>query len=151
MLRRHFSRAIAELNNNLYFCGLQFLPKRQRFFADCSPTDLEIIYLTLKMMKKEQDNNIQIELSEDIALGIYSNMAVISHSTSEFILDFIRLLPGVPKAKVMSRVVLTPEHAKRLLLALNENVKKYESQHGAIKLPDTQGGLPTLIGPMGEA
>lgn len=78
-----------------------------------------------------QDNNnnpqnqINIELSEDIADGIYSNLAIISHSHSEFVLDFVRLMPNVPKAKVKARIVLTPQHAKRLLKALHDNLNKY--------------------------
>ena len=67
--------------------------------------------------------------------GTYSNMAVISHSSSEFILDFVRILPGMPKAKVQSRIILTPEHAKRLLSALQDNVAKYEQQFGSIRNP----------------
>ncbi|MDR0559815.1 MAG: DUF3467 domain-containing protein [Prevotellaceae bacterium] len=86
----------------------------------------------------ENQNEINIELTEDIAQGIYSNMAVISHSSSEFIVDFVRIMPGVPKAKVQSRIILTPEHAKRLLQALNDNVSKYESIHGLIKINNNQ-------------
>jgi hypothetical protein len=100
-------------------------------------------------MDNSNDNNqLNIELTEDVAQGIYSNLAVISHSSSEFILDFIRLMPGVPKAKVQSRIILTPEHAKRLLSALQENVAKYEKQFGNIKNP-TGGGntfMPPIIG-----
>ena len=82
------------------------------------------------MEKPNDPNQLNIELSEEIAQGIYSNLAVISHSSSEFIVDFIRLMPGVPKAKVQSRIILTPEHAKRLLSALQDNLAKYESQFG---------------------
>jgi len=82
---------------------------------------------------KKKQNQLNIELPEEIAEGIYSNLAIISHSNSEFILDFIRLVPNVPKAKVKSRVILTPQHAKRLMRALMENVKKFELQHGPIK------------------
>lgn len=88
-------------------------------------------------------NQVNIELPEDIAEGIYSNLAIISHSQSEFVIDFIRLVPNVPKAKVKSRIILTPQHAKRLLKALNENVKKYEDQHG--KVVDNE---PTPFAPM---
>jgi hypothetical protein len=102
------------------------------------------------MDKQQQNNNIQIELTEDIAQGIYSNLAVIAHSSSEFVVDFVRLMPGVAKAKVQSRIILTPEHAKRLMIAMIENVKKYESQHGEIKLPQT-GFNPPIMGPIGEA
>ena len=83
--------------------------------------------------QKKNPNQINIELPEDVAEGIYSNLAIISHSHSEFVVDFIRLMPNVPKAKVKSRIVLTPQHAKRLTRALVENLKKYEDQHGPIK------------------
>jgi len=82
--------------------------------------------------EKKKGNQINIELPEDIAEGVYSNLAIIAHSRSEFIVDFIRMVPNVPKAKVKSRVILTPEHAKRLMKALNDNIKKFEAQHGAI-------------------
>lgn len=96
----------------------------------------------------DHSGNIQIELSDDIAQGIYSNLAVIAHSSSEFVLDFIRVMPGLPKAKVKSRIILTPEHAKRLLLALQDNIDKYENQMGEIKM---NNNMPPLIGPVGEA
>lgn len=77
-------------------------------------------------------NQLNIELPEDVAEGVYSNLALINHSQAEFVLDFIRMMPNVPKAKVKSRVVLTPQHAKRFLHALNENIKKYEATFGKI-------------------
>jgi len=98
----------------------------------------------------QQQNNIQIELSDEIAQGIYSNLAIIAHSASEFVVDFVRVVPGLPKAKVQSRIILTPEHAKRLMLALADNVKKFESQNGEIKLHG-MGFVPPVIGPIGEA
>ncbi len=82
---------------------------------------------------EENQNQINIELPEEIAEGVYSNLAIISHSPTEFIVDFIRMVPNVPKAKVKSRIILTPEHAKRLLSALVDNVKKYEQQFGSIE------------------
>lgn len=86
------------------------------------------------MAKEEKkQKQINIDLPEDIAEGIYSNLAIISHSHSEFIVDFIRLVPNVPKAKVKSRIILTPQHAKRFMKALAGNVQKYESQHGPIE------------------
>ncbi|MFA7583234.1 MAG: DUF3467 domain-containing protein [Proteiniphilum sp.] len=102
------------------------------------------------MEKINQDNEIQIELSEEIAQGIYSNLAVISHSTSEFVVDFIRIVPGVPKAKVKSRIILTPEHTKRLFMALKENIDKFEQQNGTIRLQTDPGFLPP-IGGIGQA
>jgi len=100
-------------------------------------------------MEQEQ-NNIQIELNDETAQGIYSNLAIIAHSSSEFVVDFVRIMPGIPKAKVQSRIILTPEHAKRLMLALVDNVKKFESQNGEIKLAGV-GFVPPVIGPFGEA
>jgi hypothetical protein len=88
--------------------------------------------------EKNVQQQLDIELSAEVADGIYSNMAIISHSTSEFVLDFIRMVPGVPKAKVKSRVILTPEHAKRLLLSLQDNLRKYEAHFGEIKIPQPQ-------------
>lgn len=90
--------------------------------------------------KNNQNQQISIELKEDIAQGIYSNLAIITHSPSEFIVDFIRIMPGIPKAEVKSRIILTPEHAKRLLQALKDNIAKFESVHGPIKNAEGQGG-----------
>ncbi|UKN01035.1 DUF3467 domain-containing protein [Paracrocinitomix mangrovi] len=87
-------------------------------------------------MSDEQNKNpnqINIELPEDQAEGTYSNLTIVTHSPSEFILDFIQLMPGVPKGKVKSRIILTPDNAKKLMKALTENVHKYESTHGPIK------------------
>ncbi len=88
--------------------------------------------------KKDLKNQINIELKEEIAQGTYANLAIITHSSSEFVIDFVRIMPGMPKANVQSRVILTPEHAKRLLLALKDNISKYEATHGSIK--DLEGG-----------
>ena len=97
-------------------------------------------------------NKINIELSEEIAEGVYANLAMIAHSNSEFVIDFIRLMPGVPKAKVKSRIVITPEHAKRLLIALNDNIKKYEESFGPIKKTDEAPKFPINFGgTVGEA
>lgn len=79
---------------------------------------------------------INIELSEEVAEGIYSNLAIISHSSSEFVVDFVRMMPNVPQAKVKSRIILTPEHAKRLLSALADNIQKFEQQFGNIEEKD---------------
>ena len=90
-------------------------------------------------MEKNQ-NQVQIELPEREAEGIYSNVAFIAHSPSEVIVDFARALPGLPKAKVYARIILTPQHAKSLLQALEQNLKTYESTFGAIKVPgETKG------------
>jgi hypothetical protein len=90
---------------------------------------------------KNSPNQISIELKEDVAQGIYSNLAIITHSSSEFILDFVRIMPGMPKAEVKSRIILTPEHAKRLLHALKDNIAKYESIHGPIKQAEGEAGM----------
>lgn len=98
------------------------------------------------------EGQINIELTEEIAEGIYSNLAMIAHSNSEFVVDFIRMMPGLPKAKVKARIVLTPEHAKRLLQALAENVNKYEENFGNINMPNQFPAFPMNFGgTMGEA
>lgn len=97
--------------------------------------------------KKVNPNQINIELNEEVASGVYSNLAVITHSNSEFILDFIRVMPGVPKAQVKSRIILTPQHAKRLMKALKENISKFEAIHGPIRdIQGPEGGLPMNFG-----
>ena len=104
-------------------------------------------------MEKNPSNNhgqLQIELKEDVAQGTYANLAIITHSSAEFILDFIRVMPGMPKAGVQSRIILAPEHAKRLLRALEENGVKYERFFGPIRVPDGQP-MPPLSGVKGEA
>ena len=78
-------------------------------------------------------NQLNIEISEEVADGIYSNLAIITHSNSEFVVDFVRVMPGVPKAKVRARILLTPQHAKRLMRALADNIQKFETVHGQIR------------------
>jgi len=96
--------------------------------------------------KKPKSKQLNIELPEEIADGIYANLAVITHSTSEFIVDFIKIMPGLPKAKVKSRIIITPQHAKRLLRSLNDNIKKFEKQHGEIQDSDGLQGIPMSFG-----
>jgi len=109
----------------------------------------------MKEENKENEQQINVELSEEMAEGVYSNLAMIAHSNSEFILDFIRLMPGVPRAKVKARIIVTPEHAKRLVAALRDNIQKYEDQYGPIQ--SSQDSEPTFNfpisfgGPGGEA
>ncbi|WP_183579150.1 DUF3467 domain-containing protein [Mucilaginibacter sp. X5P1] len=98
------------------------------------------------MQEEQNENQLNIELSEEIAEGIYSNLAIITHSSSEFVLDFIRVMPGVPKAKVKSRIILTPEHAKRLLTALEDNIEKFETANGRIKIQQGPAGFPMNFG-----
>ena len=104
------------------------------------------------MEEQNQDpNQINIELSEEIADGIYSNLAIITHSPAEFVVDFVRMLPGTPKAKVKSRIILTPQHAKRFSKALNENISRFEKSHGEIKDYDKQQSVNLNFGPTAEA
>ena len=86
-----------------------------------------------------KQNQITIELKEEIAQGIYSNLAIITHSSSEFVIDYVRIVPGIAKADVKSRIILTPEHAKRLMLALQDNIGKFETVHGKIKKVEGSG------------
>lgn len=102
--------------------------------------------------KQQKGQQLNIELSEEVAQGVYSNLAVITHSSSEFVIDFVRIMPGIPKANVKSRIILTPEHAKRLLLALQDNMNKYESMMGPVILKGG-GHIPPMNfgGPTAEA
>ena len=99
---------------------------------------------------KGKEGQLNIELSEEVADGTYSNLAIINHSVSEFVVDFINVMPGVPKAKVKSRIVLTPQHAKRLMKALADNVARFEKAHGEIKDYE-QPPIPMNFGPAGQA
>ncbi len=96
-------------------------------------------------------NQLNIEISEDVADGIYSNLAIITHSNSEFVLDFVRVMPGVPKAKVRSRILLTPQHAKRLMRALADNINKFEAVHGQIRDTDMPEVPMNFGGPAAQA
>lgn len=104
-----------------------------------------------------QDNQLQIELRPEVASGVYSNLVILAHSKNEFVCDFASALPGLPKAQVQSRIILTPEHAKRLLFALQDNISKYEKQFGTIQMgnpgaPQQGGGTATPFGmPGGQA
>lgn len=102
-------------------------------------------------MPEEQERQLEIELTAEEVNGTYSNLVMITHSPSEFILDFIAMMPGAPKAKVVKRMILTPDHAKRLANALLENVQKYEEQFGEIKEPVRPDFTMTYRGPLPEA
>lgn len=97
------------------------------------------------MENQNPDNQLQIELKEEVAQGTYANLAIITHSSSEFVLDFVRVLPGLPKAGVQSRVILAPEHAKRLQRALEENIAKYERAFGPIRLQEDGVDTPPIL------
>jgi len=100
-------------------------------------------------MEEKKENQVNIELTEEISVGVYSNLAIITHSPSEFVNDFIQLMPGVPKGKVRSRVIMTPQNAKRLMQALQDNIQKYEQTFGKIQevdgppMPPMNFGTPT--------
>jgi len=100
--------------------------------------------------QQQQPGQINIELDEKTAEGTYSNLAIINHSSSEFVVDFVAIMPGIPKAKVKSRIVLTPQHAKRLLKALGENIHRFEAAHGTISEAE-QPQIPLSFGPPGQA
>lgn len=112
------------------------------------------IHRNIEIMSDNQEapkqGQINIELDEKVAEGIYSNLAIINHSISEFVVDFVSIMPGTPKSKVKSRIILTPQHAKRLLKALGENVKRFENSHGEIKDYE-QPPIPLNFGPTGQA
>ncbi|WP_443939803.1 DUF3467 domain-containing protein [Pedobacter sp. MW01-1-1] len=103
------------------------------------------------MEDQQNENQLNIELSEEIAEGVFSNLAIITHSNTEFVLDFIRVMPGIPKAKVKSRIILTPEHAKRLLAALEDNISKFESVNGRIKTQEEPPFHMGFGGPTAQA
>ena len=105
------------------------------------------------LMKKSntKENGLNLELDENLAQGTYSNLALINHSVSEFVVDFVNVMPGVPKAKVKSRIILTPQHAKRFSKALNDNISKFESSNGEIKEYENQKPIQLNFGPTGEA
>ena len=99
---------------------------------------------------KSKQNQLNIELDETVAEGSYANLAIINHSVSEFVVDFVNVMPGTPKAKVKSRIILTPQHAKRLAKALAENIGRFEQNHGEIKDYE-QPPIPLNFGPAGQA
>ncbi|HAD96456.1 MAG TPA: DUF3467 domain-containing protein [Cryomorphaceae bacterium] len=104
-----------------------------------------------KGSQKTREGQMNVELSEEVAEGIYSNLAIINHSASEFVLDFIKIMPGVPKARVKSRIVLTPQHAKRFLRALQDNVARFENQYGEIQDTEQPQVPLNFGGPTGQA
>lgn len=102
-------------------------------------------------MEKVQDQ-FSLELDEATAEGVYSNLAIINHSNTEFVVDFVTIMPGMPKGKVKSRIILTPQHAKRLMTALQENIQRYEGSNGSIVDVEATGELSAIkFGTKGEA
>lgn len=111
-----------------------------------------LIFVFMAQNNPNEGEQINIELSEEVAEGTYVNLAMIAHSNSEFVVDFIRVMPGLPKARVKSRVILTPEHAKRLLEALKDNINKYEASFGNIQASGDEMPFPVNFGgTIGEA
>ena len=114
--------------------------------------NLGIIFeLNIIMSNKNEiiEQPIDIELSEEVAEGTYSNLAIITHSQAEFIIDFVRILPGIPKGKVKSRIIMTPQHAKRLLFALGDNMQKFEANFGEVEIDNNSNpGFPINFGGM---
>lgn len=100
---------------------------------------------------QKSDNQLNIELDEKTAEGVYANLVMISHSPEEFILDFIRVMPGVPTARVKNRVIVTPHHARRFLRALHDNIEKYEAIHGEIEEREQPGQSIRFGGMAGQA
>lgn len=100
---------------------------------------------------RRNDGQLQLELPQEVAMGEYANFAIITHSSSDFIVDFARVMPGLPKAQVRSRVILAPEHAKRLLAALQENIMRYEKEYGKIELKNQPPRTAMPFGPQGDA
>ncbi|WP_081162420.1 DUF3467 domain-containing protein [Niastella populi] len=89
--------------------------------------------------QNQQQNQLNIEISEEVAEGEYANLAIITHSHAEFVIDFVNVMPGTPKSKVKSRIILTPQHAKRFMKALTENIQRFEAANGKIQdLEDVQ-------------
>jgi hypothetical protein len=84
-------------------------------------------------MPDQPNNQLNIEISEEVAEGEYANLAIITHSHAEFVIDFVNVMPGTPKSKVKSRIIFTPQHAKRFMKALNENVLRFEGANGKIQ------------------
>lgn len=92
-------------------------------------------------MKEKNQNLVEVELSHDVAQGTYANWAILAHSAYEFIIDFLSLMPGVPKPEVKSRIIMTPENMKRLLLVLQDDIRKFEQDNGVIRLPQQRSDL----------
>jgi hypothetical protein len=136
-----------------YLNGLE----SRKFYINLQTTTIDgVIGDKNEILANMEDNNkeqqsLQLELPQNVAQGEYANYAIITHSSSDFVIDFARVLPGVPKAPVKSRVILAPEHAKRLLVALQENIIRYEKEYGPIRIPSQQEPISPFDLPQGEA
>lgn len=103
------------------------------------------------MSEQQQPNQLNIEISEEVAEGVYANLAIITHSHAEFVVDFVNVMPGTPKSKVKSRIILTPQHAKRFMKAMQDNIAKFESVNGPIKDIDEMQLPVNFGGPTAQA
>lgn len=125
------------------------------FCCVCSVNNVASRQKQNNMSKNKDDNSgnqVNIELSTEVARGHYANLAMVAHSQTEFVVDFIQLMPGVEKGEVRSRIILAPEHAQRLLNALSDNIEKFEKQHGKIKKQPESPSFPVNFGgTIGEA
>jgi len=122
-------------------CGAVFLMQQLIMAYFCCLTN----WLKIMAEQNQNPNQLNIEISEEVAEGSYANLAIITHSHAEFVIDFVNVMPGTPKSKVKSRIIFTPQHAKRFMKALTENISRYEAANGAIKdLEDIQ--LPLNFG-----
>lgn len=131
-------------------CSVRFSDKKPNIEKRTSNIENKMA----KQQQQQEENQINVELSEEMAEGEYVNLAMIAHSQSEFVIDFIKMMPGIPKARVKSRVILTPDHVYRLMQALKENIQKYEEVYGPITDDNSQIGFQFPMnyrGPIGEA
>ena len=121
----------------------------------CPTIEMVCLFLEPQNVTMEQQNpvpnQLNIEISEEVAEGTYSNLVIITHSHAEFIVDFANVMPGTPKSKVKSRIILTPQHAKRFLKALDDNIQRFEETHGVIKDQETVEFPLNFGGPTAQA
>jgi len=108
----------------------------------CGDSIIEDNKINIDMANQKEQNNLKLNIHPDVAKGTYSNLVVVSHTPSEIVLDFAQMLPGIEGATVRERIIMSPSHAKRLLAALNDNLKKYEQQFGPIVEPSADGTVP---------
>lgn len=120
--------------------------KNNLFYIEKGASNSPFFLLKFTSMENKKENQLNIELKEEIAGGVYSNLAIITHSQSEFVTDFVQILPGLPKAQVKSRVIMTPQNAKRLMRALIDNVQKFEQTFGVINDSDMPENPPFNFG-----
>jgi hypothetical protein len=144
-------QAVPDLPGTAFFLNID--PGKIEFSTNHYARVFLLLRLKLLMMEdqNQQQNQLNIEISEEVAEGEYANLAIITHSHAEFVIDFVNVMPGTPKSKVKSRIILTPQHAKRFMKALTENIQRFETANGKIKdLEDVQIPM-TFGGPTAQA